>query len=54
MRPKQVSAYGDGPPRVVGGVLVAEASPHTRGWTPDAGVGDRPADGFPAHAGMDP
>ena len=29
------------------------ASPHTRGWTPDRQDALGPADGFPAHAGMD-
>ena len=30
------------------------ASPHTRGWTRLQGDGFDRADGFPAHAGMDP
>ena len=30
------------------------ASPHTRGWTLDHPIYDLPAEGFPAHAGMDP
>ena len=45
---------GDGP----SGLPVASdfdaGSPHTRGWTPRAGAGDRLHVGFPAHAGMDP
>ena len=30
-----------------------QASPHTRGWTPEGRHGARPGRGFPAHAGMD-
>ena len=36
------------------GPLLAEASPHTRGWTVVPAVSAAGPDGFPAHAGMDP
>ena len=45
---------GDGPPRSHQADSVAQASPHTRGWTPGQLCRRRTVRGFPAHAGMDP
>ena len=45
---------GDGPVTRITGVRTELASPHTRGWTRERRRLLRRADGFPAHAGMDP
>ena len=45
---------GDGPAKLIPRPAGTAASPHTRGWTPDAGSTAGDFDGFPAHAGMDP
>ena len=45
---------GDGPRPLKTFDPIPMASPHTRGWTPPTGGGWVWADGFPAHAGMDP
>ena len=45
---------GDGPGVMIPPPRVEEASPHTRGWTPDDLRGRDRGRGFPAHAGMDP
>ena len=47
-------ARGDGPwlDKTIGAFF--PASPRTRGWTPSREFGNDTADGFPAHAGMDP
>ena len=45
---------GDGPCGRRPGVITARASPHTRGWTLRADSARIRAEGFPAHAGMDP
>ena len=45
---------GDGPRAERAGRALALASPHTRGWTRAGERHDVAADGFPAHAGMDP
>ena len=45
---------GDGPVPLQLSQMGIEASPHTRGWTPDQRRGRAATMGFPAHAGMDP
>ncbi len=45
---------GDGPLLVFGGVLLEQAPPLTRGWTPHRGFECEIEHGSPAHAGMDP
>ena len=45
---------GDGPDRAVFWLEFAAASPHTRGWTGLQIRAHPSAQGFPAHAGMDP
>ena len=47
---------GDGPQRRAARLQLAQASPHTRGWTRNRLRGGRRdcREGFPAHAGMDP
>ena len=40
---------GDGPRSGSGWRTSVRVSPHTRGWTPEAAVGDRASGGFPAH-----
>ena len=45
---------GDGPLIEHFGRREFQASPHTRGWTPDPRVERMGCGGFPAHAGMDP
>ena len=45
---------GDGPSGGSGSGTTNRASPHTRGWTRQRGVGGAVRAGFPAHAGMDP
>ena len=45
---------GDGPKFEDSGSTSYVASPHTRGWTPQATPADSHRQGFPAHAGMDP
>ena len=45
---------GDGPPALGDSVRSARASPHTRGWTRGEHRPNDAAEGFPAHAGMDP
>ena len=45
---------GDGPHRLRPLTGATEASPHTRGWTASKNRATTAADGFPAHAGMDP
>ena len=44
---------GDGPTVANSGAWLAEASPHSRGWTLNKSVTDRVTEGFPALAGMD-
>ena len=53
-RPGLPRTRGDGPCVRVEGVRRAQASPHTRGWTPTAAAWRWHQTGFPAHAGMDP
>ncbi len=45
---------GDGPTPIMGVGTAGGASPHTRGWTVFRHVLALQAQGFPAHAGMDP
>ena len=45
---------GDGPSSLSAASYIEQASPHTRGWTPDDFRQIFPECGFPAHAGMDP
>ena len=45
---------GDGPVPIQHSLGDPLASPHTRGWTADREAAVRAAQGFPAHAGMDP
>ena len=45
---------GDGPLCDTDFLHMDEASPHTRGWTPDTAHDAVTVVGFPAHAGMDP
>ena len=45
---------GDGPQQPAVDQHAGRVSPHTRGWTRDAGTEDGVRAGFPAHAGMDP
>ena len=44
---------GDGPGAIGFEIAGDLASPHTRGWTPDAPLRGADGWGFPAHAGMD-
>ena len=45
---------GDGPCAAAVASPAIRASPHTRGWTAETLARDEGAEGFPAHAGMDP
>ena len=45
---------GDGPSSYTSRCANGSVSPPTRGWTLPEGVEERPEEGFPAHAGMDP
>ena len=45
---------GDGPSAGQRIEIEVQASPHTRGWTPERGGAAVAVRGFPAHAGMDP
>ena len=52
--PRLPRTRGDGPGVFLLVLADAEASPHTRGWTPSLPRARRGTRGFPAHAGMDP
>ena len=45
---------GDGPEKAPTSLWGKMVSPPTRGWTPTRPASAAAADGFPAHAGMDP
>ena len=52
--PRFPRTRGDGPSHATSTFTRTAVSPHTRGWTRRHAAGERHADGFPAHAGMDP